>query len=194
MDDTEDKMDLGLLLRLKYVGYRGRYGTRLSFYTPLYCFLSFSIPAGAPTLLRIFLLFKGVKSLYFTYSIVNFTALNLLGITSLHLLTTRVGLLLLKSVRLFLQTSGVTSTSRCSTTRVECTSLGLAILSLRLALTTLLGCVTRFSALQVLYLKTTLLGLSCCQRRLRWLLRLGQFIVYTFDTFKLGQERTTFRE
>src|SRR6266542_2700590 len=58
-------------------------------------------------LLRIFLLFKGVKSLYFTYSIVNFTALNLPGITSLHLLTTRVGLLLLKSVRLFLQTTGV---------------------------------------------------------------------------------------
>src|SRR6266540_6145497 len=53
------------------------------------------------------LLFKGVKSLYFTYSIVNFTALNLVGITSLHLLTTRVGLLLLKSVRLFLQTTGV---------------------------------------------------------------------------------------
>src|SRR6266498_2158878 len=43
---------------------------------------------------------------------------------------------------------------------VECTSLDLAILSLRLALTTLLGCVTRFSALQVLYLKTTLLGVK----------------------------------
>src|SRR6266498_819390 len=54
-----------------------------------------------------FLLFKGVKLLYFTHSIVNFTALNLPGITSLHLLTTRVGLLLLKSVRLFLQTTGV---------------------------------------------------------------------------------------
>src|SRR6266498_371708 len=106
-DDTGDKMDLGLLLRLKYVVYRDRYGTRLSFYTPLCCFLNFSIPAGAPTLLRFFLLFKGVKSLYFTYSNENFTALNLLGITSLHLLTTRVGLLLLKSVRLFLQTTGV---------------------------------------------------------------------------------------
>src|SRR6266542_4079913 len=129
--------------------------------------------SGLCQLLRIFLLFKGVKSLYFLYSIVNFTALNLQGITSLHLLTSRVGLLLLKLVRLFLQT-----------TRVECTSLDLAILSLRLALTTLLGCVTRFSALQVLYLKTTLLGLSCCQRRLRWLLRLGRFIAYTFDTFK----------
>ena len=59
-------------------------------------------------LLRLFLLFKGVKSLYFTYSIVNFTVLNLQGITSLHLLTTRVGLLLLlKSVRLFLQTTRV---------------------------------------------------------------------------------------
>src|SRR6266542_6760473 len=54
-----------------------------------------------------FLLFKGVKSLYFLYSIVNFTALNLQGITSLHLLTSRVGLLLLKLVRLFLQTTGV---------------------------------------------------------------------------------------
>src|SRR6266542_6488556 len=42
-----------------------------------------------------FLLFKGVKSLYFTYSIMNFTVLNLQGITSLHLLTTRVGLLIL---------------------------------------------------------------------------------------------------
>src|SRR6266540_2878607 len=107
MDDTGDKMDLGLLLLVKYVDYRGRYGTRPSFYTPLCCFLSFSIPAGAPTLLRIFFSFKGVKSLYFTYSIVNFTALNLSGMTSLHLLTTRVGLLLLKSVRLFLQTTGV---------------------------------------------------------------------------------------
>src|SRR6266542_4085199 len=54
--------------------------------------------------LRLFLLFKGVKLLYFTYLIANFTALNLQGITSLHLLTTRVGLLL-KSVRLFLQTT-----------------------------------------------------------------------------------------
>src|SRR6266498_1878858 len=70
-----------------------------------------------------FLTFKSIKSLYFSYSIVNFTTLNGLGITSLHLLTTRVGLLLLKSVRLFLQTtgvaqsltSGVTSTSRCLT-------------------------------------------------------------------------------
>src|SRR6266498_1994224 len=66
----------------------------------------FLFPAGAPTLLRLFLLFKDVKSLYFAYSIVNFTTLNLQGITSLHLLTTRVGLLL-KSVRLFLQTTGV---------------------------------------------------------------------------------------
>ena len=107
MDDTRDKMGPELLLRLKYVGYRGQYETRLSFYTPLCYFLSFSIPAGAPTLLRLFLLFKGVKSLYFTYLIVNFTALNLQGITSLHLLTTRVGLLLLKLVRLFLQTTGV---------------------------------------------------------------------------------------
>src|SRR6266498_5362755 len=57
--------------------------------------LAFQFPAGAPTLLRIFLLFKGVKSLYFTYSIMNFTVLNLQGITSLHLLTTRVGLLIL---------------------------------------------------------------------------------------------------
>src|SRR6266496_1252380 len=102
-------MGLGLLLHLKYVSCRGRYETRLSFYTPLCCFLNFSIrfPAGAPTLLRLLLLFKSIKSLYFTYSIVNFTALNLQGITSLHLLTTRVGLLL-KSVRLLLQTTGVT--------------------------------------------------------------------------------------
>src|SRR6266498_2217855 len=91
MDGTSDKMGLGLLLRLKYVGCRGRYETHLSFYTPLCCFPNFSIPAGAPTLLRLFLLSQGVKSLYFTYSIMNFTALNLQGITSLHLLTTRVG-------------------------------------------------------------------------------------------------------
>src|SRR6266540_5479448 len=99
-------MGLGLLLRLKYVGCRGQYETRLSFYTPLCYFLNFLIPAGAPTLLRLFLLFKGGKSLYFSFSIVNFTALNLQGITSLHLLTTRVGLLL-KLVRLLLQTTGV---------------------------------------------------------------------------------------
>src|SRR6266498_3129224 len=100
-------MGLGWLLRLKYVSCHGRYETRLNFYTPLCCFLNFSIPAGAPTLLRLFLLCKGVKSLYFSYSIMNFTALNLQGITSLHLLTTRVGLLLLKSVRLFLQNTRV---------------------------------------------------------------------------------------
>src|SRR6266540_4506968 len=100
-------MGLGLLLRLKYVGCRGQYETRLSFYTPLCYFLNFLIPAGAPTLLRLFLFFKDVKSLYFTYSIVNFTALNLQGIMSLHLLTTRIGLLPLKLVRLFLQTTGV---------------------------------------------------------------------------------------
>src|SRR6266508_966284 len=128
-------MGLGLLLCLKYVGCRGRYETRLSFYTPLCCFLNFSIPAGAPTLLRLSLLFKGVKSLYFSYSIVNFTALNLQGITSLHLLTSRV----------------------------DFTSLGLTLLSLQVVLTTLLWCVTRFSALQVLYHNTTLLGFSCCQ-------------------------------
>src|SRR6266542_251149 len=78
------------------------------------------------------------------------------------------------------------STSRCSTTRVECTSLSLTILSLRLALTTLLWCVTRFSALQVLYLNTTLLGLSCCQRRHRWLLRLRLLIEYTLLYFVKG--------
>src|SRR6266540_3248146 len=105
MDDTWDKMGLGLLLHLKYVGCHGQYETRLSFYKPLLLFY-FRFPAGAPTLLRLFLLFKVVKSRYFSYSIVNFTALNLQGITSLHLLTTRVGLLL-KSVRLFLQTTGV---------------------------------------------------------------------------------------
>src|SRR6266542_6152451 len=106
MDDTWDKMGLGLLLHLKYVGCRGQYETRLSFYTPLCCFLNFSIPVGAPTLLRLSLLCKGIKSLYFSYSIVNFTALNLQEITSLHLLTTRVGLIL-TLVRLFLQTTGV---------------------------------------------------------------------------------------
>src|SRR6266536_1517750 len=106
MDDTGDKMGPELLLRLMYVGYRGQYETRLSFYKPLCYFLNFSIPAGAPTLLRLFLLFKGIKSLYFAYSIANFTALNLQGITSLHLLTTKVELLL-KWVRLFLQTTGV---------------------------------------------------------------------------------------
>src|SRR6266542_4046877 len=104
MDDTWDKMGLELLLRLIYVGCRGQYETRLSSYKPLCCFIFklSQFPAGAPTLLRLFLLFKGAKSLYFTYSIVNFTALNLQGITLLHLLTTRVGsLTLLKSVRLF---------------------------------------------------------------------------------------------
>src|SRR6266542_3457136 len=107
MDDTGDKMGPELLLCLKYVDYRGQYETRLSFYMPLCCLLNFSIPARAPTLLRLFLLFKSVKSLCFTYSIVNFTALNLQGITSLYLLTTSVGLLLLNSVRLFLQTTGI---------------------------------------------------------------------------------------
>src|SRR6266540_1385153 len=107
MDDTWDKMGPELLLRLKYVGYRGQYKTRLSSYKPLCYFLNLLIPAGVPTLLRLFLLWQGVKSLYFTYSIVNFTALNLQGITLLHLLTTRVGLLLLKSIRLVLQTTGV---------------------------------------------------------------------------------------
>ncbi len=57
-------------------------------------------------MLRLSLLFKDMKSLYFAYSITNFTALNLQGITSLHLLTTRVELLL-KLVGLFLQTTGV---------------------------------------------------------------------------------------
>src|SRR6266540_5823787 len=106
MDDTWDKMGLELLLHLKYVDCRGQYETRLNFYKPLCCFLNFSIPAGAPTLLRLLLLFKGIKLLYFTYSIANFTALNLQEITSLHLLTTRVELLL-KLVRLFLPTTGV---------------------------------------------------------------------------------------
>src|SRR6266542_561358 len=88
MDDTWDKMGLELLLRLIYVGCRGQYETRLSSYKPLCCFIFklSQFPAGAPTLLRLFLLFKGAKSLYFTYSIVNFTALNLQGITLLHLL------------------------------------------------------------------------------------------------------------
>src|SRR6266498_1377188 len=106
MDDTGDKMGPELLLRLMYVGYRGQYETRLGFYKPLCCFLNFSIPAGAPTLLRLLLLFKGIKSLDFAYSIVNLTALKLQGITSLLLLTTRVELLL-KLVRLFVQTTGV---------------------------------------------------------------------------------------
>src|SRR6266542_4145698 len=110
MDDTGDKMGPELLSRLKYVGYRGQYETRLSFYKPLCCcffFFNFSISRWSPTLLRLLLLFKDVKSLYFTYSIVNFTALNLQGITSLHLLTTRVELfLLLELVSLFLQTTG----------------------------------------------------------------------------------------
>ena len=37
MDDTWDKMGPELLSRLKYVGYRGQYETRLSFYKPLCC-------------------------------------------------------------------------------------------------------------------------------------------------------------
>src|SRR6266540_6082486 len=106
MDDTGDKMGPELLLRLMYVGYRGQCETRLSFYKPLCCFLNFLFPTGAPTLLHLSLLFKGIKSLYFAYSIVNFTALNLQGITSLHLLTTKVGLLL-KLVRLCLSITRV---------------------------------------------------------------------------------------
>src|SRR6266498_5663281 len=106
MDDTGDKMDLGLLLRLKYVGCRGRYETRLNFYRPLCCFLILS-SRWSPHFVTSFLTLQRCKSLYFTYSIMNLTALNLQEITSLHLLTTRVGLLLLKLVRLFLQTTGV---------------------------------------------------------------------------------------
>src|SRR6266542_588202 len=78
------------------------------------------------------------------------------------------------------------STSHLLSSGVECTSLGLTMSSLRLALTTLLGCVTRFFALQMLYFNTTLLGLSCCQRRFRWLLHLGQFIAYTLLYFLKG--------
>src|SRR6266540_2368728 len=101
-------MDLGLLLRLKYVGCRGRYETRLSFYTPLCCFLNFSISHWSLHFVTSFFTLQGVKSLYCSYSIVNFTALNLQGIMSLHLLTTRVDLLsLLKLVRLFSHTTGV---------------------------------------------------------------------------------------
>src|SRR6266542_5814886 len=61
MDDTGDKMDLGLLLRLKYVGYRGRYGTRLSFYTPLCCFLSFLISRWSPHFVTYFLTLQRCK-------------------------------------------------------------------------------------------------------------------------------------
>src|SRR6266542_2816536 len=48
MGDTWDKMGLGLLLRLKYIGCRGRYETRLSFYTPLCYFLNFQFPLEPP--------------------------------------------------------------------------------------------------------------------------------------------------
>src|SRR6266542_7127741 len=107
MGDTWDKVGLELLLRLENIGCRDRYETRLNFYKPL-CYSKIFNSRWSPTLLRLFLLFKGVKSLYFTYSIMNFTALNLQGITSLHLLTTRVELLsLLKLVRLFLQITRV---------------------------------------------------------------------------------------
>src|SRR6266511_4679372 len=61
MDDTGDKMDLGLLLRLKYVGYRGRYGTRLSFYTPLCCSFSFSISRWSPHFVTSFLTLQRCK-------------------------------------------------------------------------------------------------------------------------------------
>src|SRR6266498_538364 len=102
-------MDLKLLLCLKYVSCHDQYETRLNFYKPLYYATNkLKFPTRASTLLCLFSLFKGVKSLYLTYLIVNFTALNLQGITLLHLLTTRVGLhSLLKSVRLFLLTTGV---------------------------------------------------------------------------------------
>src|SRR6266498_2767099 len=61
MDDTGDKMDLGLLLLVKYVDYRGRYGTRPSFYTPLCCFLSFSISRWSPHFVTYFLLLQRCK-------------------------------------------------------------------------------------------------------------------------------------
>src|SRR6266498_1620802 len=100
-------MGLGLLLRLKCVGCRGQYETRLNSYKPLCCFLIFiSNSRWSPHFVTSFLLLKVVKLLYFTYSIVNFTALNLQGITSLHFLTTRVGLLLLLLIRLVSQTTG----------------------------------------------------------------------------------------
>src|SRR6266498_1398859 len=107
MDDTGDKMDLGLLLLVKYVDYRGRYGTRPSFYTPLCCFLSFSISRWSPHFVTYFLLLQRCKVSVLYLLDRELTALNLSGMTSLHLLTARVGLLLLKSVRLFLQTTGI---------------------------------------------------------------------------------------
>src|SRR6266542_1158374 len=101
-------MGLELLLYSKYVGYHGQYETHPNFYKPLCCAtnkLEFLLESH---FVMSCLLFKGVKSLYFTYLIVNFTTLNLQGIMSLHLLTTRVGLLtLLKSTRLYLQITGV---------------------------------------------------------------------------------------
>ena len=55
MDDTGDKMGPVLLLRLMYVGYRGQYETRLSFYKPLCCFLNLSISRWSPYFVTSFL-------------------------------------------------------------------------------------------------------------------------------------------
>src|SRR6266540_2093779 len=61
MDGTGDKMGPGLLPRLKYVGCRGRCETRLSFYTPLCCFLNFSISRWSPHFVTSFLTLQRCK-------------------------------------------------------------------------------------------------------------------------------------
>src|SRR6266498_4812044 len=55
MDDTWDKMGPELLLRLKYVGYRGQYETRLSSYKPLCYFLNLLISRWSPHFVTSFL-------------------------------------------------------------------------------------------------------------------------------------------
>src|SRR6266511_3466943 len=64
MDDTWDKMGPELLLHLKYVGYRGQYETRLSFYKPLCCFSFFynlSLSRWSPHFVTSFLTLQRCK-------------------------------------------------------------------------------------------------------------------------------------
>src|SRR6266540_5240861 len=60
MDDTGDKMDLELLLRLRYVGCRGRYETRLNFYRPL-CYFLILIFRWSPHFVTFFLTLQRCK-------------------------------------------------------------------------------------------------------------------------------------
>ncbi len=62
MNDTWDKMGLELLLRLKYVGCRGQYETRLSFYKSLCCStVNFRISRWSPYFVTTFLTLQRCK-------------------------------------------------------------------------------------------------------------------------------------